>query len=114
MLLRTIAKQLSISTGLYRPARSLYRLLNQAQSSKLRQEFDFYSKVIKPGSLCFDVGANIGEKSEIFLKAGASVVAFECQTDCLRELNARCGHDRGKFRMCKSALGEEPWGGGDE
>ena len=107
MVKLTVVKQLSISTGLYKPARTLYRLLNKSQLAKFHQELEFYSKLIEPGSLCFDVGANIGEKTEVFLKIGASVVAFEPQPDCMKELKARCGHYRKKLCMCQSAVGEE-------
>jgi FkbM family methyltransferase len=37
------------------------------------------------------VGANYGSKSEVFLRLGAKVVAFEPQLDCLCELKARLG-----------------------
>jgi FkbM family methyltransferase len=40
--------------------------------------FDFIQK----GDLVFDVGANIGLKSKIFLEKGARVVAFEPQMEC--------------------------------
>jgi FkbM family methyltransferase len=52
-------------------------------------ELNFYSSLIETGQLCFDVGANIGDKSEIFLKLGARVVAIEPQSDCVRKLTKR-------------------------
>jgi FkbM family methyltransferase len=55
-----------------------------------REDVRLYSSLIKPGALCFDVGANVGEKSEAMLAAGARVVAFEPSRDALRELHARC------------------------
>ena len=42
----------------------------------------FYSKLIKKNDLCFDIGANIGKKSKIFLALGAKVIAFEPQSSC--------------------------------
>jgi FkbM family methyltransferase len=67
----------------------------------------FFSDLLGPDRLCFDVGANIGEETEILLGAGARVVAFEPQPDCMRELKARCGHHR-KLRAVQSVLGAEP------
>jgi FkbM family methyltransferase len=46
----------------------------------------FYSKLIKKNDLCFDIGANIGTKSELFLSIGANVIAFEPQSSCLQYL----------------------------
>jgi FkbM family methyltransferase len=46
------------------------------------EKFIFYQKLVKPGSLCFDIGANIGLMTKIFLKLGARVVALEPQNEC--------------------------------
>ena len=43
----------------------------------------FYSKLISKDNLCFDIGANIGKKSKIFLSLKAKVIAFEPQNSCL-------------------------------
>ncbi len=37
----------------------------------------FYGKYVKQGDLCFDIGANIGNRTEIFLSLGARVVSVE-------------------------------------
>jgi FkbM family methyltransferase len=45
-----------------------------------RKEVDFYQGTLtgfKKGDLIFDVGANIGQKTDIFLRLGAKVVAVE-------------------------------------
>ncbi|MFQ4140770.1 FkbM family methyltransferase [Chlorogloeopsis sp. ULAP02] len=72
-----------------------------------RQEVAFFSKLLEPDCLCFDVGANIGEKTEVLFRSGARVVAFEPQLDCMRKLEARCYNDRNKLYVCKKALGAE-------
>ena len=41
---------------------------------------------IKKGDLVFDVGANYGNKSKLFLEKGAKVIAFEPQEQCLLSL----------------------------
>lgn len=48
----------------------------------------FYRTFIKPGHLCYDIGANIGKRTEIFLSLGASVIAAEPQEHCLSFLCA--------------------------
>ena len=103
----SLLKRTTISTGLYRPARFLYRhLLKRKRLHEFRRDTAFFSQMVEPGSLCFDVGANIGEKTEALLAAGARVVAFEPQPDCVAELKARCGH-RPQFTVCQAALGSQ-------
>jgi FkbM family methyltransferase len=100
-------KRVALSAGLYRPARFLYRhLLNHEKLRDLRRDTAFFSQMVEAGSLCFDVGANIGEKAEALLCAGATVVAFEPQPDCMLELTARCGH-RPRFTARQVALGSQ-------
>lgn len=41
-----------------------------------------FENIIKKGDLVFDVGSNIGDKSESFLNLGAKVIGFEPQTEC--------------------------------
>jgi len=50
---------------------------------KQRKILGFYSQFINKGDLCFDVGAHKGNKTEIFLRIGAKVVAVEPQEDCI-------------------------------
>ncbi len=49
----------------------------------------FYAQFISKGDLCFDVGANIGERTDVFLKLGAKVVCVEPQTNCVEVLNKK-------------------------
>lgn len=103
----TAMKRLSLATGLYRTARFLDRhLLSREKLHALRRDTAFFSRMVEAGSLCFDVGANIGEKSEALLRAGATVVAIEPQPDCVLELTARCGHYP-RFNACQVALGSQ-------
>jgi FkbM family methyltransferase len=101
-------KEICLSTGFYKPVRTLSRFLDRSQRTKFTQELAFYSKFLKPDSLCFDVGANVGKKAEILLKNGARVVAFEPQPDCVRELKAQCGSYGDKLCIQQSAVGAEP------
>ena len=78
----------------------LYRSYRQWQKRRGRQKkaaqcleskVGFYSKFIKKGDLCFDVGANIGNRTEAFLKLGAKVVAVEPQPECVTILKEKFG-----------------------
>jgi len=51
----------------------------------------FYSEFIPPGSLCFDVGANVGNRTKIFLKLSAIVVVVEPQNAAIDILRLRFG-----------------------
>ena len=88
------AKQISIAAGLYGPARWLSRRLRPRLLRELRDDTALYRTLVRPGALCFDVGANIGDKSEALLAAGARVVAFEPNPLLLPELQARCGRHK--------------------
>jgi FkbM family methyltransferase len=48
--------------------------------------FKFYSAFINKGDCCFDIGANVGNRTRIFLGLGAKVVAVEPQKGCVAEL----------------------------
>ncbi|HEX3830082.1 MAG TPA: FkbM family methyltransferase [Sporichthyaceae bacterium] len=48
-----------------------------------------YREFVDRRSLCFDIGANMGNRTEIFLALGARVVALEPQAVCVRSLKCR-------------------------
>lgn len=52
----------------------------------------FYSSIINRGDLCFDVGANIGNRTGVFLELGATVIAIEPQHDCAQFLRGKYEH----------------------
>lgn len=55
----------------------------------------FYGRFIKPGQLCFDIGANTGKKTGIFTALGAKVIAVEPQADCCITLQQNFGSKGG-------------------
>lgn len=63
----------------------------QSQKELLERRSNFYSNYIKPGELCFDVGANIGNRVDAFLNIGARVIAIEPQEDCVSVLEKKYG-----------------------
>lgn len=67
---------------------SLKSYLQQYTEIKLRKKrIDFYSQFVKPSDLCFDIGANVGNRTQVFLELGAKVIAVEPQNICLKTLN---------------------------
>jgi FkbM family methyltransferase len=65
-----------------------YDRLLQRQSRDL---LEFYNKFINAGDLCFDIGANYGSRTDIFLKLGANTVALEPQQKCYSFLQKKYG-----------------------
>lgn len=69
----------------------------------------FYSQFVSPRSLVFDIGANVGNKTAVFVSLGAAVVAVEPQPRLLSTLQSRfqnvvalpkaVGRNPGKARM---------------
>ena len=59
----------------------------------------FYKKLIKQGDMCFDIGANVGYKSKLFLALGAKVIAIEPQSICLDVLK-KIKHKQFSFVNC--------------
>jgi FkbM family methyltransferase len=67
----------------------------------------FYRHLLEPGDLCFDVGANAGNRTQLFRELGARVIAVEPQGSCVEELNRRFGDDA-EVAIVPSALGSSP------
>jgi len=106
MHLSTVVKNFSIGAGVYRPARWLSRRLRPAQLQAYHDDICFYRSLLPSSALCFDVGANIGEKTETMLKAGSRVVAFEPSPVAMLELKARCGREK-NCTLVATAIGCE-------
>lgn len=68
---------------------------------------DFYRSFLSAGDLCFDVGANLGNRTRCFRHLGCDVIAVEPQTSCFQQLQRRFGNDGGT-RLVHKALGREP------
>jgi FkbM family methyltransferase len=73
-------------------------------SSQDEHRRDFYSQFINPGDLVFDVGANLGNRSKVFLKLGANVVGVEPQRKCISFLEEVMS-DEERFTLVECALG---------
>lgn len=65
------------------------RQSKNAQNENIRRQLNFFSAFINKNDLCFDIGANVGDKTDTFLKLGATVVAIEPQESCWRVLKRR-------------------------
>jgi len=77
----------------YQSYRKWQKTRGRSKNAKkqLRERMDFYSQFIKKGDLCFDIGANMGNRTEAFLKLGARVIAVEPQETCASILRDKFG-----------------------
>ena len=53
----------------------------------------FYRQFIPAGSLCFDIGAHLGNRIPVFRSLSAHVIAVEPQPSCVEYLNKKFGAD---------------------
>jgi len=83
---------------LYGIAKSAFDLLSPLNPSYIRRRkamAAFYGQFIREGDLCFDIGANIGNRTEVFLELGARVISVEPQKSCLHTLKKKFGSKPG-------------------
>ncbi len=69
-----------------------------------RKREAFYSQFVKSNDLVFDVGANIGNRTQPMLNIGAKIVAIEPQEKCYQILEKKFGS---QIEIIKMGLGEK-------
>lgn len=65
-----------------------------------------FEQLINEGDLCFDVGANKGDKTDLMLSYGAKVICIEPQTSCVGVLNSKFANNDNVNVVC-GAVGKE-------
>jgi FkbM family methyltransferase len=74
---------------------------------KRRRARAFYRQFVRPGDLCFDIGAHLGDRTGHFLALGARVVAVEPQPGALAVLRRLYGRDP-RVTIIAAAAGAAP------
>ena len=69
-----------------------------------KKRVDFYSQFISKDDLCFDVGANYGNRIEALLELGCRIVAIEPQHECCKFLKKKYGSS---IEIINKGLGEK-------
>jgi FkbM family methyltransferase len=72
-----------------------------------RKSLQFYSRFIHKGDICFDVGANNGNRTKLFLKLGAKTVCVEPQQVCLQQLKKLFGNNKNVIIVSKALADKE-------
>jgi FkbM family methyltransferase len=97
-------KKILKKMGLYNVLYSVKTWIGDKILFKKRQKF--YSQFIGKDDLCFDVGANNGNRTDVFLSLSARVVAVEPQVSCFMILKRRySGNSR--VDLVNKALGRK-------
>src|SRR5436309_3245329 len=99
--------QKCIKLGIYKPVRKAIDWIDPTRIRLIQELMEALSEFVRPGDLCFDVGANVGRKTEAMLRLGARVVAVEPLPECVRELKALYGNHPG-FTLVPKAVGRAP------
>jgi FkbM family methyltransferase len=66
---------------------------HKRERDELEKFHQFYSSFVGAGDLCFDIGANLGNRVRGFRSLGCRVVAVEPQPDCFAQLEAQFAID---------------------
>jgi FkbM family methyltransferase len=74
------------------------------EDEDLIKRINFYSLFISKGELCFDIGANEGNRIEPLLQIGARVIALEPQKSCYYFLRHTFGK---KIELIRKGVGEK-------
>lgn len=99
-----VAKKVLKSLGLYKSVIFLKEEIDNFLNRKKR--ISFYSELIRKDSLCFDVGANRGNRTDIFLALGARVVTIEPQKLCFDILQKKYKSEK-RVSLVNKALGKK-------
>lgn len=74
--------------------------------NKNKKMLQFYSDLVGPGELVFDIGANFGNRTKVLAEIGATVIAFEPQKVCAEYLKSYFWFEK-KVQVETVALGEK-------
>lgn len=67
----------------------ILRFKNPAYLKYLKNEFHFYQTFLLKNKLIFDLGANLGDKSYVFLKFTDKIILYEPEDDLFKRLKFR-------------------------
>lgn len=97
-----VAERWSHHVGVWRSLAIYYG--NPVRRRQMRR---FYRQFVDPGSLCFDIGAHVGNRIGPWLQLGATVVAVEPQAQLMRVLERFYGRTP-QVTLVQQAVGATP------
>jgi FkbM family methyltransferase len=81
-------------------------LIYYAKPFQLRRMRAFYAELIRPGDLCFDIGAHVGNRINVWKQLDARIVGVEPQPACMRLLRNLYGNAP-NIHLVEEAVGAE-------
>jgi len=88
--IKSLVRRALHSSGLFYPLRERFYFRNHPHIGlRRRKQLEFYGRLLASKQLIFDVGANVGQRTAVFLALGKKVVAFEPDARALTQLRAR-------------------------
>jgi len=105
-MLKQFVSQLLAGSRLYAPIRHAYRRFSSRRKLCTHNESQLYSAFVRPGDLVFDIGANLGYKTEVFLECGARVICVEPNPLCHAILEYEFAKNP-RVTLVKMAVGAE-------
>ena len=82
-------------------------LMYHAIPLRRRRLTRFYAQFIRPGDLCFDIGAHVGSRLRAWTPLGARILAVEPQPECMALLRRWYG-DLAHITLIEQAVGAAP------
>lgn len=82
-------------------------LMYHAIPLRRRRLTRFYAQFIRPGDLCFDIGAHVGSRLRAWTPLGARILAVEPQPECMALLRRWYG-DLSHITLIEQAVGPRP------
>jgi FkbM family methyltransferase len=67
----------------------------------------FFGSFLRPGDLCFDIGANVGAFADLFVALGLRVIAVEPQPACVAALRRRFANQAEAIEIVEAAVGAQ-------
>jgi len=91
-----LPKILLKAVRLYKPILIIKKKIDSIRSTRNEKTFHknritFYRQLLEPGNLVFDIGANIGNRVQVFKELGCNVIAVEPQLNCVNTLKKKFG-----------------------
>jgi len=105
--MKSLASSALKAVGLFDAARRIkWRFEARQVRSHRSRTLEFYRTFISAGDLCFDIGANVGARTDVFWMLGARVVAVDPLPACIQSLQRLHDHHT-NVKIVSKAVGAE-------
>lgn len=99
-MLKKSLKEALLKAGLYYKINDYRFRHTEWGGLRYESQKSFYASLLKSDDVVFDVGANVGQRTQIFSQLCRQVIAVEPQAECVRHLRSR-------FRFSDNVLIEQ-------